>query len=98
MLTEQQRKDLGSMKMLNIIDEQIRVMAEYVPREPVDASGTVEIVVLVLYVFYQDEPITKLSFNLRDYDYEELQDIARNIRDNEFIMYELDLALSGHQE
>jgi uncharacterized protein YcbK (DUF882 family) len=98
MLTEQQRDDIGTMKFLNIIDEQIRVIAEFAPKQPADASSPVDTYVLVLYVFHKDEPITRLTFDLRGYDYEELQDMARNIRDNEFIMYELDLALSGHQE
>jgi hypothetical protein len=95
MLTEQQRTDISSMKFLNIIDEQIRVMVEYVPKGAVEDPDSVELVVLVLYVFYQDEPLTKLSFNLHDYEFDELQDIGRNIRDNEFIMYELDIALSS---
>ena len=98
MLTEQQRNEIGTMKYLNIIDEQIRVMAEYVPKKPAGPASPVEIFVLILHVFYKDEPLTRLSFNLQDYEFDELQDIARNIRDNEFIMYELDLALSGHQE
>lgn len=94
MLTQQQRTDISSMRFLNIIDDQIRVMVEFVHKGVVDDQDGAELVVMVLFLFYQDEPLTKLSFNLRNYDFDELQDIGKNIRNNEFIMNELDMALS----
>jgi hypothetical protein len=94
MLTQQQRTDISSMNFLNIIDDQIRVMVEFVHKGLVEDQDGVELVVMVLFVFYQDEPLTKLSFNLRNYEFHELQYIGKNIRDNEFIMSELDMVLS----
>lgn len=95
MLTDEQCKYLGSMKFINIIDEHVKALAEYQVKYLPSAPEVVGTIVLILHVFYNSEEITKLSFNLRNYDYDELLDIAKNIKDNEFIMFEMDNALGG---
>ena len=94
MLTQQQRTDISSLKFLNIIDDHIRVMVEFVYKGLVEDLDGDELIVMLLFVFYQDEPLTKLSFNLRNYEFHELQHIGKNIRNNEFFMDELDMVLS----
>ena len=98
MLTEEQINYLESMKFINVIDEQVKVIAEFEIKYLPSAPNIVARVILVLTVFFRGDKITNLSFDLQNYNYQELIDIAKNIKNNEFIMYELDTHLSGDIE
>jgi len=95
MLNEQQVDYLSSMKFINVIDPQVKVLAEFKIKYLPAAPLVVGHVILILNVFFQGDKITELSFDLRNYNYEELIEIAKNIKKNEFLMYELDAHLSG---
>lgn len=98
MLTETEIDQLTSIKFINVIDEQIRVLAEFEVKYLPAAPTVVGRIILVLTVFYKNDKITVLSFDLQNYNYAELIEIAKNIKNNDFIMYELDTYLSGDIE
>jgi hypothetical protein len=98
MLTDEQIQKLESIKYINKIDSNIKVLAEYKIQYLPAAPTVVGRIVLFLTVFCNGRKITVLSFNLENYKYEELIDIAKNIDKNGFIMYELDMYLAGNVE
>jgi len=98
MLNEQQINNLMSLKFINIIDNDIRVLTEfdikYLPAKP----SVVGRIIFILNIFFKGDKLSQLSFDLQNYDYEELIEIAKNIKSNDFIMYELDTYLAGDIE
>lgn len=95
MLTDEQIKLLGTIKFLNVIDDQVKVLSEYEVKYLPAAPNIVGRIILVLNVFFKGEKYSEISFDLQNYDYDELVEIAKNIKRNEFIMYELDMHLAG---
>ncbi len=55
-------------------------------------------VLLVLDIFIDDKQIDRMSFNLHNYDYEEIKELAQHIRDNDYILRAVDTALAGDIE
>jgi hypothetical protein len=55
-------------------------------------------VLLVLDIFIDDKQIDKMSFNLHNYAYEEIIELAQHIRNNDFILRAVDTALAGDIE
>ncbi|MGR8934660.1 MAG: hypothetical protein ACU837_09770 [Gammaproteobacteria bacterium] len=53
---------------------------------------------LVLDIFIDNKQIDKMSFNLHNYDYEEVIELAQHIRDNDYILRAVDTALAGDIE
>ena len=98
MLTEEQIEYLNSMKFINVIDDNIRVLAEFEVKYLPSAPKVVGRIILVLNVFFRSDKITRLTFDLQNYNYDDLVEIAKNIKSNEFIMYELDTHLAGDIE
>lgn len=98
MLNSEQVEYISSMKFINKIDEHVKVLAEYDVRFLPSAQNVIGKIILILNVFYNGDKITELSFNLQNYNYEELLEVAKDIKSNEFIMYELDQYLSGDIE
>lgn len=98
MLTEQQIDYLGSMKYINVIDDRLKVLSEFEIKYLPAAPSVVGRIILILNVFYNGEKVTNLSFDLQNYNYEELVEIAKNVKENGFMMHELDLYLMGDIE
>ncbi len=53
---------------------------------------------LVIDIFIDDKQIDKMSFNLHNYAYEEIIELAQHIRNNDFILRAVDTALAGDIE
>jgi len=53
---------------------------------------------LILDIFIDDKQIDRMSFNLHNYAYEEIVDLAQHIRANEYILRAVDTALAGDIE
>ena len=98
MLTEEQITYLKSIKYINVIDEKVKVLSEFDIKYLPAAPNIVGKVILILNVFYNNDKITELSFDLQNYNYDELIEIGQNIKKNDFIMYELDTHLAGDIE
>lgn len=53
---------------------------------------------LVLDIFIDDKQIDRMSFNLHNYTYEEIVELAQDIRNNDYILRAVDTALAGDIE
>ena len=94
--SQEQIEYLSSLSFINRIDDHLRIVSavkivpiaeDYPPR-----------VVLVLEIYYDDKKIDNLSFDLHGYDFEDIVELARNIRASEFILQEVDNLLAGDIE
>jgi len=96
MFTSSQINHLTTLNFINIIDQHVRAVSSI--QLICDNKDKVIRVLLLLDVYFGSEKITDLSFDLHNYNYDDIQEIACNIRSNEFLMYEIDVALSGAGE
>lgn len=95
-LTPSQIEHLSSLRYINSIDEHMRIVSSVKVSD--DAHQSDNLVLLILDIFIDDKQIDKMSFNLHNYDYEEIIELARHIRDNDYILRAVDTALAGDIE
>lgn len=95
-LSAEQIEYLTALHFINPIDEHMRIVSN-INILPGTAAFPPR-VLLVLEILYNDQYIDSLSFNLRNYSFDEIVDIARNIRSNEYILHEVDNFLAGDIE
>ena len=95
-LTPTQIEHLSSLRYINNIDEHMKIVSSVMVRD--DAHQQDNSVLLVLDIFIDDKQIDKMSFNLHNYAYEEIVDLAQHIRDNDYILRAVDTALAGDIE
>lgn len=95
-LTPSQIEHLSSLRYINKIDEHMRIVSSVKVLD--DAHQHDNPVLLVLDIFIDDKQIDKMSFNLHNYDYEEIEQLAQHIRDNDYILRAVDTALAGDIE
>lgn len=91
--SEEQIQHLSSIRFINRIDEHLNIVSG-VKISAATANGPYHIH-LLLDIYYDDQQIETLSFNLHNFSYEDIVYVARNIRSNEFILHEVDNLLSG---
>lgn len=84
---------LSSQHFINKIDHHLRIISSIRIVSP--AANTAPDVILKIVIYYDNHQSGSLSFNLHNYEYEEILAIAKNIRGNEFILHEVDNLLSG---
>ncbi len=96
MFTEAQITHLSTLRYINNIDRALRIVSAI--RICRDESGEVDRILLLLELYYNNERLTELSFNLHNYTYEDIIEVTRNVGKNEYIMYEVDTYLSGDIE
>jgi hypothetical protein len=93
---EDQIQHLSSLRFINRIDEHLNIVSG------VKISTTTDNipprVLLLLDIYYDDKQLEKISFNLHNFDYEDIVYVARNIRSNEYILQAVDNLLSGDIE
>jgi hypothetical protein len=96
MFNQDQIDYLSSLHFINRIDEHLKIVSrvQILNAEHPDMMR----VMLALEIYYHSHLVDDLSFDLHNYEYEEIIDIARNISSNEFIMYEVDMLLAGEVE
>jgi hypothetical protein len=95
-LSPTQIEHLSSLRYINHIDDHMKIVSSV--KVPGDAVRLDNYVRLVLDIFIDDKHIDKMSFDLRNYDYDELVELAQNIRNNDYILQAVDTALSGDIE
>jgi hypothetical protein len=84
---------LSSQYFINKIDHHLRIISSVkIVSHDVNTSPRV---ILKLEIFYDNHQSGNLSFDLHNYEYEDILAIAKNIRANEFILHEVDNFLSG---
>lgn len=96
MFTEVQINHLSTLRYINNIDRALRIVSAI--RICRTDGGEVERILLLLELYYNNERITELSFNLHNYSYEEIIDVTSNVGNNKFIMHEVDTFLAGDNE
>ena len=91
--TREQIDYLSSMHFINRIDDHLRIVSS------IDMSSVAEHIppriLLLLEIFYNNNRVDTLSFDLNNYEYDDIVHLAKNIRDNEFILQEVDIFLAG---
>ncbi len=83
---------MDNISFINKIDSQLRVMSE-LHEGCIDGQYRLQ-----LTLFYHNENIGKLEFLLTEYSKHAAMMVAKNIKDNEFIMREIDEYLCGDVE
>lgn len=96
MFSQEQIDNLASLNFINRIDDHLKIVSGVQILH--DQQPGMVRVMLALEIFYDSDKIDDLSFDLHNYEYEEILEIARNISANEFIMYEVDMLLAGEVE
>jgi hypothetical protein len=91
--TQDQIDHLSSLHFINRVDDHLRIVSS------VDiillAENTPPRVMLQLEIYYNNDRFDTLSFDLHDYEYEEIIHLAKNVRENEFLLQEVDNFLAG---
>ncbi|AEG02909.1 hypothetical protein [Methylomonas methanica] len=95
-LTSAEIEHLSSLRYINAIDKHMRIVSSV--KVPDQAQQQDSAVLLLLDIFIDDKQIDSMSFNLHNYAYDEILDLAQNIRDNDYILRAVDTALSGDIE
>jgi len=84
---------LSSLHFINKIDHHLQILSsiKLIPAAVTSPSR----IILQLEIYYDNQQTGSLSFDLHNYEYEDIIAIAQNIRSNEFILQEVDNFLSG---
>lgn len=96
MFSQDQIDHLSSLRFFNVIDDRLRIVSAV--RIVVDDNNVVLRVLLILEMYYDGDRVSGLSFNLHNYNYDEIVNEAKNIRSNNYIMREVDNFLAGDIE
>lgn len=95
-LDQTQIEHLSSLRYINLIDEHMKIVSSVKVFN--NAGSDDNSVLLILDIFIDDKQIDRISFNLHNYAYQEIMEVARNIRDNDYILRAVDAALAGDIE
>lgn len=91
--TQEQVDYLSSLHFINKIDNHLKAVSSI--NVLTFSADSPPRVVMQLEIYYNDDKVDTLSFDLHNYDYNEIIFSAKNIRSNEFIMQEIDNFLAG---
>lgn len=91
--TQEQIDFLSSFHFINRIEEHLKIVSSI--RIINIAEQAPPRVLLQLEIYYNNDKVDTMDFDLHDYEYEEIIHLAKNIRDNEFILQEVDNFLGG---
>lgn len=89
-LTQAQINHLGSLHTINIIDNYLKVVSSINITSELSQRVRME-----LEIYYHNDKVSVLSFDLHNYTYTDIIKITNNIHNNEFILQEIDNFLSG---
>lgn len=91
--TDEQIDYLSSLHFINAIDHSLKTVSSI---KVVAATHQYpQRVLLRLELYFEDDLVDTMSFDLHNYTYDEIVELARNVRDNEFILREIDNFLAG---
>lgn len=92
-LSQAQIDHLSTLHFINKIDQHLRILSS-IKVTAISADSPLRII-LNIEIFYDNQQVGSLSFDLHNYEYEDIVDLAQNIRVNEYILQEVDNFLSG---
>lgn len=92
-LSKEQIEYLSSLHFINKIDDHLKTIASI---KVVEATASVPArVILILDIYFYDEKVDLLTFDLHNYSYDDIIEVVKDIRSNEFILQEVDNFLAG---
>lgn len=91
--TAEQLTELSTLHHINHIDPNLRVVASI--DFATTGKDTPPRVILALEIYFTNKKVDTLTFNLNNYEYEEIVELVKNIRGNEFLLQEIDNFLAG---
>lgn len=94
--SKEQLEHLSSLHFINKIDTHLRSVSSV--RIVPGSDNSIERVILFLEIFYDNDKVDTLSFDLHNHAYEDIIQVVQNISSNEFILQEIDNFLSGYGE
>ena len=95
-LSKEQIEYLSSLHFINRIDDHLKSVNNI---NIVDMPDNMPArIILSLDIYYDDEKVDILTFDLHNYNYADIIEIVKDIRISEFIMQEIDNYLSGSIE
>jgi len=92
-LSKEEIEYLSSLQFINNIDVHLRIISSV--KVISNAFHKSSRVLLILEVYYDNDKTGNLSFDLHNYKYDDMIELAKNIRKNDFILQEVDIFLSG---
>jgi hypothetical protein len=91
--SQKQIDTLSSSHFINRIDDHLKIVSS------IDVVSIAEHapprILLLLEIYYNNNRVDTLSFDLNNYEYDDIIHLAKNIRDNEFLLQEVDNFLGG---
>ena len=91
--TQEQIEYLLSLHIINRIDSHLKIVSSI---DIIDSNdNTPHRVILLLEIYYNSNKVDTLSFDLHNYEYNEIVHLIKNIRENEFLLQEVDNFLGG---
>lgn len=96
LFNQEQIDYLSALHFINKIDSHLRIVSN-VKVIPADDDMAPR-VVLLLDLIYDDEKVDTMSFNLHNYSFDDIVHVARNIKDDEYLLQRVDNFLAGDIE
>lgn len=96
MFTESQIAHLSALRFINNVDRSLKIISAIKLRY--GEGNTLDGILLLLEIYFNGDRITEISFNLHNYSYDEIVEVARNVGNNDYIMQEVDTYLAGDVE
>ena len=96
MLNQSQVEHLSTIRFINKIDSQLKIITAVNIFQ--NHNDSINRVTLFTELYYDGERVSELSFDVHNFSYEEIVALARNVRKNDFIMHEIDTFLAGDIE
>ncbi|WP_428241809.1 hypothetical protein [Gynuella sp.] len=84
---------MTELNLISQLEENLKAFIKLIPVEPVSSQWQLEV-----QLFYAGESAGKTSFNLYGYNQEEAEAIARGVKQNSFLMKEIDEYLWGDSD
>ena len=91
--SEEQRDYLSSLHVINRIDTNLKAIASVNLHQQDEAA--VPLIQLQLELYFYGKKVDTLSFALHNYDFDDVVHLAKNIKDNEYLLCEIDNFLAG---
>lgn len=95
MFSKSEIEELTSTNYINRIDKSLTIVSEIRFPEKNGTNSNETVVFLYLNVFFDNEKITTMCFNLVNYNYEEVLQVASDVKSSAFLLKEVDDYLCG---
>lgn len=93
MLVEPSTSEQNTVNIITPIEQNLKALTTLIGSESTDDEWKMQI-----SLFYKNTPAGMLSFTLNGYTLEEAEELVHNLRNNEFLMKEIDDFLWGESD